>query len=139
MVVVRRDPERISSVAGVTECGRAVARLCALLALFMPFVAAPPAAAAADFRTDLAVWRAVDGGFAGWERSGVALRPDGRLELADDDGEATSPATPTAFGAAEAIPSWNVDAPSGGWVEVLLRARLGQRWTGWYAMGAWAA
>ena len=97
-----------------------------------------PVAAAAAFQTGLAVWRAADRGFADWERAGVALRPDGRLELADADGEATSPETATSFGAIEAIPSWNVDTPPGGWVEVFLRARVGGRWTAWYALGVWA-
>src|SRR5579884_3388925 len=119
--------------------GRSAVRLALLVGILLPLLAARPAFAAAEFRTGLAVWRGVDGGFAGWERNRVALRPDGRLELAADGGEATSPETPTAFGVAEAIPSWNVDAPSGGWVEVFLRARTRGHWSAWYQLGVWAA
>jgi hypothetical protein len=55
-------------------------------------------------------------------------------------GEATGPILPVSlFGISEAIASWNVTTPSGTWVEVLLRAQIGGRWTKWYNMGVWAS
>ena len=55
-------------------------------------------------------------------------------------GEAISPVVATPFDLAEAIPSWNADTPPGSWIEVDLRARIGEeRWTAWYEMGVWAS
>jgi hypothetical protein len=45
----------------------------------------------------------------------------------------------TAFAFKQAIVSWNVSTPAGSWVEIQMRARLGQRWTKWYNMGVWAS
>ena len=42
-------------------------------------------------------------------------------------------------GFSSAIASWNAQTPGGSWIEVSLRARLGSRWTSWYAMGQWSA
>ena len=39
----------------------------------------------------------------------------------------------------EAIASWNADTPDGAWVETLVRARFGSRWSKWYNLGIWAA
>lgn len=38
-----------------------------------------------------------------------------------------------------AIASWNVQTPSGSWIETQLRARIGERWTRWYDMGNWSS
>jgi hypothetical protein len=54
-------------------------------------------------------------------------------------GEATGPVLPVGFAFTEAIASWNATTPSGTWVEVLLRAQIGARWTKWYNMGVWAS
>lgn len=39
----------------------------------------------------------------------------------------------------EAIVSWNATTPAGSWVEILLSARIGDRWTRDYNLGVWAA
>jgi hypothetical protein len=143
---------------------RLLARLVALIqtvlsstTMLMPnaaFAAAPP------FHE---LWRAGQGdAFAGWTLAGVQVS-DGRLTL--DPGAARGPdgvpaersgdlATVSAGSAAsvglalgpvreaaepfaELIPSWNVATPPGTWVEVRARARIGERWTGWYAFGSW--
>ncbi len=37
-----------------------------------------------------------------------------------------------------AIVSWNVDSPPMAWIDVGLRAHIGERWTAWYVMGEWS-
>ena len=37
-----------------------------------------------------------------------------------------------------AIASYNVRTPDDSWIEIQLRARIGDRWTNWYAMGNWS-
>ena len=44
-----------------------------------------------------------------------------------------------AGGFTAAIPSWNAKTSPSAWIEVFLRARIGGRWTKWYAMGHWSA
>lgn len=39
----------------------------------------------------------------------------------------------------KATPSWCADAPEGTSLVVLLRADLGDRWTGWYTLGEWSS
>jgi hypothetical protein len=106
-------------------------------------------ATAVPYQATLNRWRAADGGFASWDRAGVVLAPDGSLLLdptaaqpgdggASVVGEATSPVTATSFAFKEAIASWNAGTPAGTWVETLVRARLGARWTKWYSLGIWA-
>jgi hypothetical protein len=121
-------------------------------------------AASMPYQTAMTRWRAADGGFASWERSGVVLGPEGSLLLdpataepgtdpypaggyngrnfynggAFVVGEATSPVTATSFAFREAIGSWNAATPEGTWVETLVRARVGARWTKWYNLGVWA-
>ncbi|HEU4322762.1 MAG TPA: peptidase C39 family protein [Roseiflexaceae bacterium] len=132
-------------------------------ALLAPVASAQPAAPA--YRTGFAHWRAADGGFDRWRLSGTARAADGTLWLdhagaaAGSDpypaggyegrsyysggdfrvGEALGPVTPTGFAAAEAIASWNAVTPSGTWLETLIRARVGARWTTWYSLGVWAS
>lgn len=110
-------------------------------------------------------WRSAESGFAGWALEGVRLGDDGclRIDAASAQpgtdpypaggyyghnfyngaqflvGEATSPEVTTSFAFAEAIASWNAETPAGTWVETLLRANVGGRWTKWYNMGVWAA
>lgn len=38
-----------------------------------------------------------------------------------------------------AIASWNAKTSAQSWIEVRVRARIGARWTKWYAMGEWSA
>lgn len=54
-------------------------------------------------------------------------------------GEAVGPELAVNFAFTEAIASWNASTPEGTWVEVLLRAQIGTRWTKWYSMGVWAS
>ena len=49
-----------------------------------------------------------------------------------------SPVHNVAAGFSSAIVSWNAQAPDGAWLDVQLRARLGDRWTTWYDMGHWS-
>ncbi|MCX7024862.1 MAG: C39 family peptidase [Spirochaetes bacterium] len=116
------------------------------------------------YRTGFASWRARTGGLSEWKLSGAVLE-SGRVVL--DPGtaargedpcapgsyeggdfynggvflvsEALGPELATSFAAAEAIPSWNADAPPGTWLEILLRARSAGTWTRWYNLGVWAA
>jgi hypothetical protein len=117
------------------------------------------------YRTGFDRWRAAEGGFAHWSRSGVSLNPDGSLSLDPASaqpgsdpyppggyngrnyynggsflaGEATSPETPADVAFTEAIAAWNAATPPGTWVETHIRARLGTRWTTWYNLGIWAS
>jgi hypothetical protein len=54
-------------------------------------------------------------------------------------GEAISPVVLPSFGFSQAIVSWNADTPNGSWIEALIQARIGTRWTKWYNLGVWAA
>jgi hypothetical protein len=130
-------------------------------------VPAPAAESRAEtaYRTGFERWRAADGGFSAWERQGLTLAADGTLQLDPATaqrgvdpfppggyfggnyynggaflvGEAISPVISTKFPFAEAIASWNADTPPGTWVEVQIRAQLGERFTKWYVLGIWAA
>lgn len=53
--------------------------------------------------------------------------------------EYESPVHEVADGFTSAIASWNVSTPGGSWISVALRARIGTRFTRWYAMGNWSA
>ena len=83
-----------------------------------------------------------DSGLAGLGLSGAAF--DGRrVQLAGGDGryaasgQATSPIWETGFPFDTAVLSWNADAPVGTSLKLELRARTGDGWSGWYAMGSW--
>ena len=118
-----------------------------------------------NYQTGFIRWRADNGGFGGWQRSGVSLASNGtaRLDPATASsghdpypagsynggnfynggaflvGEMVSPVMPTSFGFLEAIASWNVETPTGTWIETQIQARVGDRWTKWYNLGVWAA
>src|SRR6266508_717861 len=119
----------------------------------------PAGAKGATYRTGFTRWRAADGAFSDWTRSGVALsrnalQLDLRRASAGTDpypaggyygrnfynggsfkvGEATGPVI-SSFAFTEAIASWNADTPAGTWIETQIRARLGSRWTKWYNLG----
>ncbi|MEN9225565.1 MAG: peptidase C39 family protein, partial [Thermostichus sp. DRC_bins_24] len=94
---------------------------------------------------------------------GIRLNPEGQLQLdpqglrqeADPEpefhgghfytggsywvGEALSPETPTGFAMVGAIASWNATTPPGTWLELLIRAKVQNRWTKWYHGGVWAS
>lgn len=136
-----------------------------LVLCFLLTIAAPASAKGATYQTGFQVWRAAEGGFSSWQLSGVTLAANGSLTLdpatatpGQDPypaggyyggnfynagaflvGEATSPVMPADFGFSEAIASWNAATPPGSWIETLISARLGGRWTKWYNLGVWAA
>jgi hypothetical protein len=137
-----------------------------MLALPLCLVFAMPAdGAKSTYRTAFARWSAAESDFGTWQLDGVNLEPDGVLRLdpantttATDPyppggyngrnfynggsfvvGSATSPELSPAFAFSEAIASWNADTPAGSWIETLIRARIGNRWTKWYNLGIWAA
>jgi Peptidase_C39 like family len=117
------------------------------------------------FQAGFDEWLAADGDFAGWQMSGAMVNAGGELVLdpatavPETDpypaggyyggnfytggsywvGEATGPAVSGVFDLDELIASWNADTPAGTWVEVLVSAQLGERWTKWYNLGIWAA
>jgi Peptidase_C39 like family len=139
--------------------------VCLLLVLLSSFASAAPAGAKGTlYQTGFTRWRAADGGFTAWQRSGVSLAADGSLQLdpgapTETDpypaggynggnfynggsyhvGEATSPEIATSFGFHEAIASWNASTPPGTWIETQIRAQLGSRWTKWFNLGICAA
>ena len=135
----------------------------------MPRIEGAQGAPSEPYKTALDRWRAVDGHFTAWQRTGLTLEAEGTLRLdpatsqAGNDpyppggyegrnfynggrfivGEATSPVRATGFSFAEAIASWNAETPPGTWIETQLRARIGtgpqERWTRWYNMGVWTS
>jgi hypothetical protein len=52
------------------------------------------------------------------------------------DYESAVHAVPCGF--TSAIASWNIDSPPTAWVDIGMRARIGQRWTAWFDMGEWS-
>ncbi|MGE5221037.1 MAG: C39 family peptidase, partial [Omnitrophica WOR_2 bacterium] len=127
--------------------------------------ASPAVAKASAYQTGFVRWRAAENQFSGWTLSGVNLAGNGALQLDPSTaangtdpyalggyyggnfynggsfvvGEATGPIMDATFGFAEAIASWNADTPDGTWIETLISARFGERWTKWYSLGIWAS
>jgi len=120
--------------------------------------------AATPYQTGFIAWKASKGEFKEWELNGTRLAPDGQLVIdpsaaafetdpmpfmeggisfynggAFRVGEAISPVITSPFPLDELVPSWNADTPTGAWLEVGLRVRVGERWTGCYNLGVWAA
>jgi hypothetical protein len=121
-------------------------------------------AAPAPYQASMKRWRAADLGFGDWTRTGVLVAPDGSLQLdpasayegtdpyppggyyghnfynggAFVTGEVVSPPVPTSFAFTDAIASWSAATPPGTWLETLVRAQVGTRWTKWYSLGIWA-
>jgi hypothetical protein len=131
--------------------------------LLCSLIATPAAAKSTPYQAGLTRWRAADGAFSSWARSGVALSSNAlQLDLTTASpgadpypaggynggnfynagsfmvGEATGPIVPTSFAFTEAIASWNADTPAGTWIETQIHARFGNRWTKWYNLGIWA-
>ena len=107
------------------------------------------------------LWRADRAsGFMDWTLQGVGVA-DSRLVLdssatgkpadiegltapdgpAGTVGLAVGPIQATSAQFHELIPSWNAETPPGTWIEVRLRANIGEagHWTRWYEMGSWAS
>ncbi len=123
------------------------------------------AASKAGYQTGFAQWRAASGGFGAWTLAGAVRAANGSLQLdpatasAESDpyppagyyghnfynggtylvGEATSPDIALNIAVQEAIASWNADTPPGTWIETLISASDGTRWTTWYTLGVWAS
>ncbi|MGH9263745.1 MAG: peptidase C39 family protein [Acidimicrobiales bacterium] len=142
----------------------AVAAVLAVLTLSGPGLAGA-AAETTPYTVRETAWKAADGGFESWTLSGAVRGDDGAVRLqpgtatAETDpypvggylggnfynggsylvGEAVSPVTAAGIPFAEAIASWNVQAPPGTWIETLIRARTGGRFTKFYNLGVWAA
>jgi len=119
------------------------------------------------YRTGFHRWRAGEGqGFQDWSTQGIRLNAQGQLVLDSEGlrqevrledpesalhgrpfypagsywvGEANSPEIPTGFAMVGAIASWNATTPRGTWLELLIRAKIQNRWTKWYHGGVWAA
>jgi hypothetical protein len=139
--------------------------LCCLLALVLSVVSITPTHAATAYNTSFIRWHAADKAFSTWTLSGVSVTNDGALHIdaptatsAADPfpaqgynghnfynggsftvGEATSPAVGSDFNFTEAIASWNATTPAGTWIETLISASIGGRWTKWYNLGIWAS
>jgi len=126
------------------------------------------AAATADpppYQTRVTSWKASGNGFSSWTVAGAARAGDGTVQLdpatasTESDpypaggylggnyynggtylvGEAMSPLTPAGIPFSEAIASWNASTPPGTWIEVLVRAQSGGRFTKYYNLGIWAS
>jgi hypothetical protein len=136
-------------------------QLLAVLLLVLGTVTAATAKAEAAEPAFHELWRADrHTGFDEWGLHGVRVA-NGRLTF---DGSSTGGGSeveglPVPDGAAglalspvrvpsapfrELIPSWNAETPPGTWIEVRLRARLGDddgagRWTRWYDLGSWSS
>jgi hypothetical protein len=137
----------------------------ALLAILLLTATAPIQAKEQPYMTGFIRWRSADNGFQSWQLSGALIGADGALRLDpataahETDpyapgayngrnfyngssylvGEALGPATATPFAFTEAIASWNADTPDGAWIETMIRAKVGGRWTKWYNLGVWAS
>jgi hypothetical protein len=138
-------------------------------ALLLGFVSVPSATVRAAEPPFHELWRdGPDSTFEGWSLRGAQIT-DGRLTLGanngstvagftsagfpstlgdlsglvlPDDGSsglAVAPARETSAPFEQAIASWNAATPTGTWIEVRLRARIGSRWTDWYNLGAWSS
>ena len=127
-----------------------------LISAVLATLTSTPARAAQPPYHDL--WRDGPGStFDGWTLRGVQAA-DGRLVLASDAQPATTtgdvdglplpgsnaglalaPVRETSEPFRELIASWNAETPPGTWIEIHLRARLGDRWTSWYSLGSWTA
>ena len=124
----------------------------------------PVQAQATGFQAGFKEWGTANSNFAEWQMTDTSLNTQGELVLSPSAaqeidpypsggyyggnfyngssyfvGEAISPAIPVGFDFDELITSWNATTPPGTWVEVLVRAELGGRWTKWYNMGIWAS
>src|SRR5262249_32064005 len=136
-------------------------RLLVLLLVLGLMVGVPPVPARAAAPPFHELWRADHTtGFSDWTLAGVQRQADGRLVLdpsgpsgsgaiegvtlpsapAGRAGLAVGPIQATSAPFHELISSWNAETPPGTWIEVRLRASIGEagHWTRWYELGAWS-
>jgi hypothetical protein len=60
-------------------------------------------------------------------------------QFTTQNGALVSPVVATEKPFREVVASWNADTPSGTWIEVDLRVRVGGSWSGDYIMGIWTS
>ena len=125
----------------------------------------PVTAGQKGYQTNLLRWQGAEGDFSDWTRSGTVIGAEGEIRLDPGSaspgtdpfgpggylggtfynggsflvGQATSPVVDTPGGFQEAIASWNARTPAGTWIETLIRARVGGRFTKLYNLGVWAS
>src|SRR5215475_6802020 len=58
-------------------------------------------------------------------------------QFTTQNGALVSPIVATEKPFREVVASWNADTPTGSWIEVDLRVRIGGNWSGDYIMGIW--
>lgn len=72
----------------------------------------------------------------------VAFRDFDRFQRTVSEGSReetlTSPEVATEIEWNELVPSWGVKTPTGSWIRVEVRAKLGDRWTNYFRMGDWS-
>lgn len=68
---------------------------------------------------------------AGWERAAPVPEDDPQARIVLLAPELAAPGT------IEAIPTWQADTPPGSWIELQLRARIGERWSRFYRVAVW--
>lgn len=143
----------------------ALLALVTLAFVVAPYSDAVRAASKTGYQTGFARWRSAENGFAAWTRAGSTISINGSLQLDADRaaletdpyppagyyghnfynggsymvGQAVSPSVTLAIPVQEAIASWNADTPAGTWIEMLISATDGTRWTKWYNLGVWAS
>lgn len=136
-----------------------VARVSVLVVVALGMICSPAANIQAAQPPYHELWRdGPESTFDGWTLRGVQVA-DGKLVLAPDaapptaadaeglalpDGAGTfglalAPVHQTSEPFQEMIASWNAETPPPTWLEIHLRARVGDRWTAWYDIGAWSA
>jgi hypothetical protein len=142
---------------------RALLAVLGLLTLFNPMLLPTQPTTAAETRQSNLWLNASAAEFQGWQRDGTLVANNGleldvaHLKSGRDPysaggyrggnyynggtfyyGEAVAPYYSPAGGFDNAIVSWNAVTPAGTWVELRLRALIGQRWTREYVMGIWS-
>ncbi|RIK37862.1 MAG: hypothetical protein DCC58_17435 [Chloroflexi bacterium] len=110
----------------------------------------------ARYPAGMRVWRAANADFSEWQLAGVVPALIGTLQLdpvaatplsdvagryfGDDylQGDALSPEIVPEQPFTRLVASWNASTPLGTAIEVLVSARIGERWTAEYSLGIWA-
>ena len=123
------------------------AKLAAVVVATAGLMAAGPATVTANppetggWPTDFHAWTSY-GDFVRGTSDGVLLTTAGDGALTLDRGATvgtwTSPWYSPSAGFTAAVPSWQVNTPSGSWIEVGLQARTATTESMWFAMGSWA-
>lgn len=135
-----------------------------LAALFTPMTLSVETTQAAEVRQSYVWLNASQSEFSGWQNDGTQAISNGlqldsaHFKTGHDPysagsyhggnyynggsyyyGEALAPYYSPPGGLDSAIVSWNAQTPAGTWVEMRLRALVGQHWTREYIMGIWSS